>query len=64
MSEKEFSRLTVLLDVEARRLRVEDAMPLLGLQRRQVLRRRCHVRGFYLSTAWSDQLSDRGKSTI
>jgi hypothetical protein len=38
MSEKEFSRLTVLLDVEARRLRVEDAMPLLGLQRRQVFR--------------------------
>jgi hypothetical protein len=38
MSEKEFSRLTVLLDVETRRLRVEDAMPLLGLQRRQVFR--------------------------
>jgi hypothetical protein len=25
-------------------------------------RGRCHVRGFYLSTAWSGQKSDRGKS--
>jgi hypothetical protein len=34
MSDKEFSRLNILLDVQARRLRVDDAMQLLGLKRR------------------------------
>lgn len=38
MSDKEFSRLTVLLDVQARRLRVDDAMNLLCLKRRQIFR--------------------------
>jgi hypothetical protein len=38
MSEKEFSRLSVLMDVEAGRLRVDDAAQLLRLQRRQVFR--------------------------
>ena len=36
MSEKEFSRLSVLMDVEAGRLRVDDAAQLLQVQRRQV----------------------------
>jgi hypothetical protein len=27
------------------------------------LKGRCHICGFYLSTAWSGQKSDRGKST-
>ena len=38
MSEKEFSRLGVLMDVEAGRLRVDDAAQLLMLKRRQVFR--------------------------
>ena len=38
MSDKEFSRLSILLDVQARRLRVDDAMQLLGLKRRQIFR--------------------------
>jgi hypothetical protein len=38
MSEKEFSRLSVLMDVEGGRLRVDDAAQLLRLQRRQVFR--------------------------
>ena len=38
MSEREFSRLNVLMDVEARRLRVDDAAQLLQLRRRQVFR--------------------------
>ncbi|GLS21461.1 hypothetical protein GCM10007874_44780 [Labrys miyagiensis] len=35
MSEKEFSRLNILLDVEAKRLRVDDAVQLLNLNFRQ-----------------------------
>ena len=38
MSNQEFSRLQVLLDVEAGRLRIEDAARLIGLKRRQVFR--------------------------
>ncbi len=38
MSDKEFSRLTILLEVEARRLRVNDAAQLLHLKRRQIFR--------------------------
>jgi hypothetical protein len=38
MSDKEFSRLNVLLDVRARRLRVDDAAQLLRLKRRQIFR--------------------------
>jgi Winged helix-turn helix len=38
MSEKEFSRLGVLMEVQARRLRVDDAAQLLKLKRRQVFR--------------------------
>ncbi len=38
MSEKEFSRLSVLMDVQARRLRVDDAAQLLKLERRQIFR--------------------------
>ncbi len=38
MSNQEFSRLQVLLDVEAGRLRIEDAAQLIGLKRRQVFR--------------------------
>ena len=38
MSDKEFSRLNVLLDVRARRLRVGDAAQLLRLKRRQIFR--------------------------
>jgi hypothetical protein len=38
MSEKEFSRLGVLMDVQARRLRVDDAAQLLKLKRRQIFR--------------------------
>ena len=38
MSEKEFSRLSVLMDVEGGRLRIDDAVQLLGLQRRHVFR--------------------------
>lgn len=36
MSGKEFSRLDVLLDVEAGRLAIDDACDLMGLRRRQV----------------------------
>lgn len=38
MSEREFSRLSVLTDVEAGRLRIDDAAQLLGLRRRQMFR--------------------------
>jgi len=38
MSEKEFSRLGVLMEVQARRLRVDDAAQLLRLKRRQIFR--------------------------
>ncbi len=38
MSAKEFSRLDVLLDLEARRMTVRDACGLLRLKRRQVFR--------------------------
>ena len=38
MSGKEFSRLDVLLDVEAGRLAIDDACDLMGLRRRQVFR--------------------------
>ena len=38
MSEKEFSRLSVLMDVQARRLRIDDAAQLLKLKRRQIFR--------------------------
>jgi hypothetical protein len=38
MGEKELSRLTVLMDIEAGRLRIDDAARLLQLQRRQVFR--------------------------
>jgi hypothetical protein len=40
MSEKEFSRLSVLMDVQAGRLRIDDAARLLELKRRQVFRDR------------------------
>ena len=38
MSNQEFSRLQVLLDVKSGRLRIEDAAQLIGLKRRQVFR--------------------------
>jgi hypothetical protein len=38
MSDQEFSRLQVLLDVQAVRLRIEDAAQLMGLGRRQIFR--------------------------
>jgi len=38
MSDKEFSRLNVLLDLQARRITVDDAAQLMGLRRRQVFR--------------------------
>jgi Winged helix-turn helix len=38
MSDKEFSRLNVLLDVQANRLRIDDAAQLLNLKRRQIFR--------------------------
>lgn len=38
MSEKEFSRLSVLMDAQAGRLRIDDAAQLLELKRRQVFR--------------------------
>ena len=38
MSEKEFSRLGALTDVQERRLRVDDAAQLLKLKRRQIFR--------------------------
>ena len=38
MSKQEFGRLDVLLRVQSRRLRVEDACALIGLQRRQIFR--------------------------
>jgi hypothetical protein len=38
MSEKEFSRLSVLMDAQAGRLRIDDAARLLELKRRQVFR--------------------------
>jgi DNA-binding IclR family transcriptional regulator len=38
MSEREFSRLGVLMEVQARRLRVDDAAQLLKLKRRQIFR--------------------------
>jgi hypothetical protein len=38
MSEREFSRLDVLSDLDARRIRIGDACDLLGLKRRQVFR--------------------------
>ena len=38
MSEKEFSRLSVLMDAQAGRLRIDDAARLLKLKRRQVFR--------------------------
>jgi len=38
MSNQEFSRLQVLLDVQSGRLRIEDAAQLIGLKRRQVFR--------------------------
>ena len=38
MSAKEFSRLDVLMDLEARRVTVRDACGLLRLKRRQVFR--------------------------
>ena len=38
MSEREFSRLDVLSDLDAGRIRIGDACDLLGLKRRQVFR--------------------------
>ena len=38
MSEKEFSRLSVLMDARAGRLRIDDAAQLLKLKRRQIFR--------------------------
>nr|WP_230532368.1 helix-turn-helix domain-containing protein [Microvirga roseola] len=38
MSDKEFSRLNVLMDLDARRMTVRDACVLLQLKRRQVFR--------------------------
>ena len=38
MSEKEFSRLSVLMDAQAGRLRIDDAARLLELKRRQIFR--------------------------
>ena len=38
MSETEFSRLNVLLEVQAKRLKVAEAASVLQLQRRQVFR--------------------------
>ena len=38
MSDKEFSRLSVLMDAQAGRLRIDDAARLLELKRRQVFR--------------------------
>jgi hypothetical protein len=38
MSNQEFSRLQVLLDVQSGRLRIEDAAQLIGLRRRQIFR--------------------------
>ena len=38
MSEKEFSRLSVLMDTQAGRLRIDDAARLLKLKRRQIFR--------------------------
>jgi hypothetical protein len=40
MSEREFSRLRVLMDIDGGRLRIEDAAQLLKISRRQVLRLR------------------------
>ena len=58
MSDKEFSRLSILLDVQARRLRVDDAMQLLGLKRRQIFRL---VRGLRTSGAASLASKRRGR---
>jgi hypothetical protein len=38
MSDKEFSRLSVLMDAQVGRLRIEDAAQLLQLNRRQITR--------------------------
>jgi len=58
MSDKEFSRLNILLDVQARRLRVDDAMQLLGLKRRQIFRL---LRGLRTSGAASLASKRRGR---
>ncbi|HXY58935.1 MAG TPA: helix-turn-helix domain-containing protein, partial [Methylocystis sp.] len=40
MSDREFSRLRILMDIDAGRLRIDDAAQLLGMSRRHVLRLR------------------------
>ena len=46
MSNQEFSRLQVLLDVQSGRLRLEDGAQLIGLGRRQVFRLMKGIREF------------------
>jgi Winged helix-turn helix len=58
MSDKEFARLDVLLNLEAGRIRTADACTLLGLQRRQVFRL---LRGFRERGALSLVSSRRGR---
>ena len=58
MSDKEFARLDVLLNLEAGRIRIADACTLLGLQRRQVFRL---LRGFRERGALSLVSSRRGR---
>ena len=58
MSDKEFARLDVLLNLEAGRIRIADACTLLRLQRRQVFRL---LRGFRERGAVSLVSSRRGR---
>ena len=58
MSDREFARLDVLLNLEAGRIRVADVGALLGLKRRQVFRL---LRGFRDDGAGSLVSSRRGR---
>ncbi len=58
MSDREFARLDVLLNLEAGRIRVADAGALLGLERRQVFRL---LQGFRERGAGSLVSSRRGR---
>ena len=60
MSEKEFSRLSVLMDAQAGRLRIDDAARLLELKRRQVFRL---LKGLRTDGAASLASKRRGKTS-
>ena len=64
MSAKEFSRLDVLMDLEARRVTVRDACGLLRLKRRQVFRLLKDFRHMELPASMSKRRGKPGNNRL